>query len=90
MTYSCPSCVFGTMKPTRITYLRRWGPYLVTVPNFPAWQCDSCSYTRYDVAALARLEVLLGPDDEALVDFGLSRPRSGEGPGERGPQRWSF
>ena len=51
MSYSCPKCAFGTLKPTRITYLRRWGDQMVTLPDFAAWRCDSCSYTRYDLWA---------------------------------------
>lgn len=90
MTYSCPSCVFGTLKPARITYVRRWGEHIVTVPNFAAWQCDSCSYTRYDSAALARVELLLGLDEGALAEVRSWRSRAREGPGERGPQRWSL
>ncbi len=63
----------------------------MTVPNFPAWRCDHCGYTRYDAAALARLELLLGPDEEDLTEAGsTSRVAGAPGPGERGPRRWSF
>ncbi len=90
MTYSCPKCAFGTLKPTRITYLRRWEDQMVTLPNFAAWRCDSCSYTRYDGAALAQLEMIFGPDMESLAETSLWRIHSPEGPGERGPHRWSY
>lgn len=89
-TYTCPNCAFGTLKPTRITYLRRWGDAIVTLPNFAAWQCDSCSYTRYDREALARLEMIFGPDIESLEETPLWRTRAAKGPDERGPHRWSY
>lgn len=78
------------MKPTKITYLRRWNGRMITMPNFAAWRCDLCRYTRYDSAALARLELIFGPDMEALMEMPLWRLRTGEGPGERGPHRWSY
>ena len=89
-TYTCPNCSFGTLKRTRITYLRRWGDRIVTLPNFAAWQCDSCSYTRYDNAALTRLEMIFGPDIESMEETTLWRTRPTTGPGERGPHRWSY
>lgn len=90
MIYACPSCSLGTLKSARITYLRQWGPYMVTLPNFAAWQCDFCGYTRYDGVALARIELLFGPDAESLMAGALRRSRPAEGPDERGPRRWSY
>ncbi len=90
MNYTCPNCAFGNLKPIKITYVRRWGHAVLTVPNFAAWRCDSCNYTRYDAAALAKIELILGPDDEDWLEL-RPRPHSSqaEGPGERGPRRWS-
>ncbi len=85
--YTCPDCAMGTLKPIKITYTRRWGQQLIVVPDFAAWRCDSCSFTRYDSAALAKIRLLLGPDEEELVEPYLRRARA-EGPGEIGPRRW--
>ena len=90
MSYTCPNCNFGSLKPARITYLRRWGNHMITMPNFLAWQCDSCSYTRYDSAALAQIELIFGPDVESLMESPFLRYRADSGPGERGPGRWSY
>lgn len=90
MSYTCPSCMFGTLKPTTVTYMRRWGLYVVTIPDFDAWRCDSCGYTRYDGAALARLEYILGPEDDVAMASPPWRARPSEGPAETGPHRWSF
>lgn len=89
MTYTCPNCSFGTLKPTKITYLRRWGDHVVTLPDFAAWKCDSCNYTRYDAAALARIEQIFGPDLESMLNRPKWRCQVLKGPGERGPHRWS-
>ncbi len=85
--YTCPDCAMGTLKPIKITYTRRWGPQLVVAPDFAAWRCDSCGFTRYDRAALAQIRLLLGPDEEELVESYPRRTRT-EGPGEIGPRRW--
>ncbi|MGC9521186.1 MAG: YgiT-type zinc finger protein [Anaerolineae bacterium] len=90
MSYPCPNCAFGTLKPTRVTFVRRWGRRLITIPNFAAWQCDSCSYTRYDSAALAKVELIFGPDIEALMGLVPRTQSSAKGPAERGPQRWTY
>ncbi|MBN2001844.1 MAG: hypothetical protein JXA21_00700 [Anaerolineae bacterium] len=77
----------GTLKPIKITYTRRWGQQLIVAPDFAAWRCDSCGFTRYDSAALAQIRLLLGPDEEELIEPYLRRTRT-EGPGEIGPRRW--
>lgn len=91
MGYVCPTCGYGRLQPFRIVYARHWGTLLVTVPNFPAWRCDHCGHTRYDTAALAQLDLVLGPDEDDLAQTG-TMPRVGNagGPGERGPRRWSL
>ena len=76
--------------PAKITYVRLWGRHLVTIPNFAAWYCDSCGYTRYDSSALARVELLFGSDGDNIADSPRWQSRQAEGPGERGPRRWSF
>lgn len=69
--------------------MRRVGPRIITVPNFTVWRCDACGYTRYDSAALAQVDLLLGPEIDELDEPGdvVQGPR--EGPAERGPRRWS-
>lgn len=89
MNYSCPRCNVGHLRPIKSTFVRRWGDQLLTSPNFAAWRCDVCSYTRYDTAALAQVELLVGPDEESLDQPRASHARRAEGPDERGPRRWS-
>jgi hypothetical protein len=63
---------------------------MVTMPNFAAWQCDVCGYTRYDGAALVRIDLLFGPDAESLTTTTRWPSRAADGPAERGPQRWPY
>ena len=87
INYTCPECAIGNLKPIKVTYTRRWGQQLIVVPDFAAWRCDSCGFTRYDSAALAQIRLLLGPDEEELIEPYPRRSRA-EGPGEVGPRRW--
>jgi len=59
------------------------------MPNFAAWRCDSCNFTRYDAAALAHIRLLLGPDDDEWAEPYHRGSKPVEGPGEIGPRRWS-
>ncbi len=77
----------GSLKPIKITYTRHWGQHLIVVPNFAAWRCDSCGFTRYDSTALAQIRMLLGPDEEELIEP-YPRRAHPKGPGEIGPRRW--
>lgn len=90
VNYTCPACAFGSLKPTKITYTRRWGAQLVVIPDFAAWRCDSCGFTRYDNAALLQIRRLLGPDAEEFDEPYTRRPHQAEGPGEIGPRRWTL
>jgi len=90
MSHSCPSCGYGSLQPAKITYVRRWGDHLITIPGFPAWQCDVCRHTVYDNAALARVELIFGPDVETLMESPFPSYRAGSGPGERGPDHWPY
>ncbi|HSQ39786.1 MAG TPA: YgiT-type zinc finger protein [Anaerolineales bacterium] len=89
MSYTCPVCNVGNLKPVKITYARQWGTRLIVIPDFAAWRCDSCSFTRYDGAALAQVRLLLGPDEEELIEPYYRRSPQAEGPGEIGPRRWT-
>ena len=90
MSYPCPACNLGHLKPTKLSYVRQLGRYLVVVPNFDAWRCDSCAFTRYDVTALASVEMLLGREDDDGEPTQRRQRRATEGPAEQGPRRWSF
>ncbi len=89
MKYRCPNCAFGALKITRVTYARQVEAQLVTMPNFAAWRCDACGYTRYDVTALNQVDLLLGPEPDEWHEPRPLYARPVEGPGERGPRRWS-
>lgn len=58
-TYPCPRCQAGVLHLRYVTYYTHLGDDLLTVPNFPAWQCDVCGYLEYDPKALNFLHVLL-------------------------------
>jgi len=90
MSYLCPHCAFGNLKPIHVTYVRRWGLRIITVPDFSAWRCDACNYTRYDAAALAQMEMILGVDEDEWFQPKRQASQTSEGPGTRGPRRWSF
>ncbi|MDF1514324.1 MAG: YgiT-type zinc finger protein [Anaerolineae bacterium] len=90
MKYQCPRCTFGNLVPITITYVRMWGNHLVTIPNFAAWRCDSCGFTRYDSAALAQTNLLLGADGDPRMSQSRWQTQQADGPGESGPRRWSF
>jgi hypothetical protein len=94
MRYVCPRCIVGTLQPAETTHVRILNARLITTPHFPTWRCDACGHTRYDRAALARLNLLFG--DEAfffgyLANTFTARSRKWAhapgGPGEHGPHR---
>ena len=87
MNSPCPNCTYGTLKPARVTFVREWAGYMVTLPNVAAWRCDSCTYTRYDPDALARLELLLGPDVDAMMVAPFHPSPAADGPDLRRPHR---
>ncbi|OQA21631.1 MAG: hypothetical protein BWY63_01196 [Chloroflexi bacterium ADurb.Bin360] len=89
MRHRCPRCSFGTLRPAHSTYVRRVGWRVITVPNFAFWRCDACGYARYDIAALARVDLLLGPEMDSLDEPGDLFPGPTDGPATRGPRRWS-
>lgn len=89
MRHRCPRCSFGHLRPSRSTYVRRIGWRVVTVPNFALWRCDVCGFSRYDTAALAQVDLLLGPEPDELEEPGEIIPGTTDGPAGRGPRRWS-
>lgn len=89
MRHRCPRCSFGHLIPSHSTYVRRMGWQVITVPNFALWRCDVCGFTRYDTAALAQVNLLLGPESDEWDDPGEILPSTANGPAGRGPRRWS-
>lgn len=66
---TCPECQVGRLKHRFVAYFTWIGRDYVSVPDFPAWVCDVCSYCEYDTRALRRLNLLLSPivDEPAKV-----------------------
>jgi len=89
MRHHCPRCSFGHLRSTHSTYVRRVGQRLITIPNFTLWRCDACGYVRYDVTDLARVDLLLGPEEDEWDEPGEASPQPADGPASRGPRRWS-
>jgi len=58
----CDGCHIGSLQACRATYARWHGGQFVIVPGVPAWRCDFCGDTFYDIEALTRLVMLLGPE----------------------------
>lgn len=59
VTYPCPECQVGNLRPRRVSYFTMEGKNLVSVPDFPAWVCDVCGRREYDSSALAELRAML-------------------------------
>jgi len=49
------------MRPITVTYFSFARGRMITLPDFPAWECDICKKCEYDVDALDRLTLLLHP-----------------------------
>ena len=66
---TCPECQVGRLKHRFVAYFTWIGRDYVSVPDFPAWVCDVCSYCEYDSRAMRRLDLLLSPivDEPAKV-----------------------
>ncbi|MEN8172173.1 MAG: YgiT-type zinc finger protein [Chloroflexota bacterium] len=58
----CPACQIGVLQITQVTYFTFITGEMITVPDFPAWDCDICNYQEVDARALSRLHVLLDPN----------------------------
>jgi YgiT-type zinc finger domain-containing protein len=50
------------LQPHRTTYAHWHGEHFVVLPNVPAWRCDFCGETFYDLEILGQLRTLLGPE----------------------------
>jgi len=49
------------MRPVTVTYFTFARGRMITLPDFPAWECDICRKCEYDVNALDKLTLLLHP-----------------------------
>ncbi|MEA4812485.1 MAG: YgiT-type zinc finger protein [Anaerolineaceae bacterium] len=63
---TCPRCYVGRIKQKRITLSAAVSSHLLTVPNFPAWQCDVCHAFMYDPKALRELNGMLAAPGSKL------------------------
>lgn len=62
ITMSCTECQAGKMHRKLVTYVTYIGDEMITVPDFPAWVCDICGRSDYDMQALNQLTLLLSPN----------------------------
>jgi hypothetical protein len=49
------------MHSVILTYFTFARGRMITLPDFPAWECDICKKCEYDVDALDQLALLLHP-----------------------------
>jgi len=49
------------MHSVKLTYFTFARGRMITLPDFPAWECDICKKCEYDVNALDQLALLLHP-----------------------------
>lgn len=49
------------MRPTKVTYFAFARGHMITIPDFPAWECDICKKCEFDIDALDKLALLLNP-----------------------------
>jgi hypothetical protein len=85
MTDVCPNCHAGALQPRLVTYaawhtLKSSGQeQFVIVPRVPAWLCDVCEYRRFDIEAMERLALLIGPTADMDESAQMSFPRNERG-----------
>lgn len=58
--YTCPTCRLGHMDLKLKVYLGQYGGTLISVPNTPAWVCDTCRSSQFDPESIRRIEMLVG------------------------------
>lgn len=56
--YPCPDCQGGVRRLRLKTYYTRVKDQLITVPNFPAWVCDVCGRSEFDLRAMSWLDTM--------------------------------
>ena len=69
----CDECRIGRLQAQRVPYLDWFGEKVLVAPNTPAWVCDVCGQTHYDLEFLHRLQDLVDaaqlPSKDLLVDM---------------------
>ena len=63
----CEECFGGLMKKNNQPYLYWTGKEMISIPNFPARQCDVCGWRKYDPQAVYRFHRIYGRPDEGSV-----------------------
>ena len=68
----CEECRIGRLQPDRVSYLDWLEDVVLVAPNTPAWVCDVCGQTHYDLDFIHRLQELVEaartPYEEIVVD----------------------
>lgn len=82
MADTCANCHVGHLKRARAVFVQGYGDTLVHAPNIPAWKCDICGETSFDLASLHCLEILIGdagpPPNRYVAPVSDSRPADPE------------
>jgi YgiT-type zinc finger domain-containing protein len=77
---SCSHCHIGHMRRTTVTYFTFAGGRMITVPDFPAWECDICKRCEFDLDALDQLSLLLNPPVRTQKPSARRRKTAGDSP----------
>jgi YgiT-type zinc finger domain-containing protein len=78
--YTCPECMAGRMRETRVVYYTWLARELITVPDFPAWVCDICGRCDYDPKAVSWINTLLNSGRRGPKPASSQKPTSPDQP----------
>jgi hypothetical protein len=56
---TCPRCYVGRIQNVKVVLSRVVNGQMLSVPDFPAWECDVCHAFMYDPKALVELQQVL-------------------------------
>jgi len=56
---TCPRCYVGRIQSVKVVLSRVVNGQMLSVPDFPAWECDICHVFMYDPKALFELQQVL-------------------------------
>ncbi|NLW71762.1 MAG: YgiT-type zinc finger protein [Chloroflexi bacterium] len=56
---TCPRCFVGRIERVKAVLTRVVNNQVLSVPDFPAWECDVCHAFMYDPRALLELQQVL-------------------------------
>lgn len=62
---ACPRCSIGRIRSVKTVFSREVAGHLLSVPNFPAWECDVCHAFMFDPKALLELHQVLNYEPES-------------------------